>query len=160
MSEQDGRARRQEGQRAAEEAEQPDGCMGVIGWALMVFGAVIIGRAVFGEVYGDWRPTVLWLGLGVPLLLFGLAFNGWAVRLCAAMAWTLPATILFGALIVMVDPGYASVLDGPENWVGSTLEARLVAGFLMVVGAAGLIGWGYSVRNGLGTWVGRRSDDA
>ncbi|GAA2109547.1 hypothetical protein [Actinomadura alba] len=129
--------------------------MRVIGWALMVLGAFLLGRAVFGDLDGDWRSIVLWIGFGVPILLFGIAFNGWAIRLCAAMAWILPATVLLGGLMVMVDPSYASALDGPRNWVGSTLEARLVAGFFMIAGAGGLAGWDYSVRNGLDKWVGR-----
>jgi hypothetical protein len=126
--------------------------MRAVGWILLVCATLMIGRVVLGKTEGDWRSIVLWLGLGMPLLLFGLALNGWAVRLCAAMAWTLPATALFGGLVIIVDPGYASVLDGPRDWIGSAGEARLFGGFLVIVGTAGLGGWGWSVRNGLDKW--------
>ncbi|WP_433465003.1 hypothetical protein [Spirillospora sp. CA-128828] len=65
-----------------------------------------------GAAEGDWRSDVLWAGLGISILLGGLALNGWMMRLCVALAWILPATLLFGAVVLVVDPEYGTFLDG------------------------------------------------
>ncbi|MEU8798911.1 hypothetical protein [Spirillospora sp. NPDC048819] len=129
------------------DAERPDTGMRVLGFILLGCGVLAVGRAVSG--FGDWRSAVLWAGMGVPLLLGGLLFNGWFADLCGALAWTLPATILFAGVVLLVDPDYASRLDGPKNQMDAGWQSYGLGVLFLLLGAAGVAGWAYAVRRAL-----------
>ena len=122
--------------------------MRIIGWLLVAGAALAIGNAVVGRTEGGWRAAVLWIGLGVPLLLGGLALNGWALRLFVVMAWMLPATFVLAGLILLLDPAYGATLDGARNWMSTSGKARTFGVVFMGVGAAGLYGYGWTIRKG------------
>ncbi|MWA05756.1 hypothetical protein F8568_036450 [Actinomadura sp. LD22] len=126
--------------------ERPTIGLRLFGFVLIACGLLCLVRVTTGQVEGDWRSDVLWSGLGLPLALAGLALNGWALAFCAALAWTFPATILFGGLVVLVDPGYASFLDSTRHPVGSGWQARGLGVLFTAVGAAGLAGYYHLVR--------------
>lgn len=122
--------------------------MRIIGWLLVAGAALAIGNAVLGRFDGGWRAAVLWIGLGVPLLLGGLALNGWALRLFVVMAWMLPATFVLAGLILLLDPAYGETLDGARNWMSSLGKARTFGAIFASVGAAGLYGYAHTIRKG------------
>lgn len=131
------------------ERQQPDIGMRVLGFVLLGCGVLVLGRVATGNAGGDWRSVVLWTGMGIPLLLGGLLLNGWFVKLCGTLAWTLPATILFAGLVLMVDPAYASVLDGPKNQVDTGWRARGFDILFLLLGATGCAGWAYVAKKSL-----------
>ncbi|MFD0856230.1 hypothetical protein ACFQ07_28585 [Actinomadura adrarensis] len=113
------------------------------------FGAVAAAVSVgTGSIDGGWRTNVFVAGIGISVLLGGLALNGWVERVCIALAWVFPATLLYGAVLLLVDPSYGSFLDGSRTYSDS--EIRGIGGIFLVAGAAGLAGYVYAVRRRFG----------
>jgi hypothetical protein len=70
----------------------------------LIGAGVALGSIAMRATEGDWRTQTLVAGLGLSLLLGGLALNGWMLRLCVALAWIFPVTLLFCAVVLLIDP--------------------------------------------------------
>lgn len=121
----------------------------VLGFGLFAGAVAAVARVAADGAGGDWRSGVFVSGLAASLVLGGLAMNGWLTRLVNRLLWIFPATLLFMGIVLVLDPGYGTFLNGDaeRGRIESDGQSVGFAVLLLVVGAAGLAGYGYAARH-------------
>ncbi|QFG21547.1 hypothetical protein [Actinomadura sp. WMMB 499] len=121
----------------------------VLGFALFAGAIAAVARVAAEGTGGDWRSGVIVGGLAGSLALGGLAMNGWLTRLVNRLLWIFPATLLFLGTVLLADPGYGAFLNGDaeRGRVESDGQAIGLGVIFLLIGVAGLAGYGFAVRN-------------
>ncbi|MEV5824416.1 hypothetical protein AB0L25_02445 [Spirillospora sp. NPDC052242] len=121
----------------------------LLGFGLFAGAIAAVARVAADGAGGDWRSGVFVSGLAASLVLGGLAMNGWLTRLVNRLLWIFPATLLFMGIVLVLDPGYGTFLNGDaeRGRIESDGQSIGLAVILLVVGVAGLAGYVYAARN-------------